>query len=43
LLIERATVMQEEGRAEECHGETKAEEATENAVVENLTRIASGE
>jgi hypothetical protein len=43
LLIERATVMQEEERAEECHGETKAEEATENVVVENLTRIASGE
>jgi hypothetical protein len=36
LVIERATVMQEEGRAEECHGETKAEEATENAVVEHL-------
>jgi hypothetical protein len=35
LLIERATVMQEEGRAEECHGETKAEEATENVVVEH--------
>jgi hypothetical protein len=27
--------MQEEGRAEECHGETKAEEATENVVVEH--------
>jgi hypothetical protein len=28
--------MQEEGRAEECHGETQAEEATENVVVQHL-------
>ncbi len=39
MLIERATVMQEEGRAEECHGETKAGEATENVVVEHNRKI----